>query len=668
MAAPATVKCAESKEAAHFRKNVLENALMKNPDVPASKKIKFVLSEAQSYFQQKATWPEVKKIATEAIIAQTRTISRFEYLVDAMINYESISSDSAFKKDMMDIEQTFSRELGKRINSMATAVTVSFISGNSTKQELDGFIKLRNALDEGGYFGSFGLRNPELIRDIDKAIKMLSGAQDTGQMRTDNIPEIKHGFTEDGHGLRLFEARQLTSSDKIAEFLASHTSSMDEMCSMAEWTNLIVSIGIKDDDAIRIASNPNMIKIFDYMKQYGLEYLNRFIEFNAGDFLWILEGFGAEKQEKLAELAIMVDSNSSVNLLRTFYGIAQIERRLYRSPIADDACILDRVNWDMEFVRRTINAAGKNAEHVTPFLDKIYDHRKDTSFMSLFRSFKGSEHYAAALYGCKGVQEQKTLKGKAAEIQSRIDVFKEFGFEYVERLDPELLEHFYKVATGKAEELDSEGRPRKLAIIVLNKDDQNGAFCGEQKLYHSLIDQGYNLIFCEAGKDTEVAERFFNHGRLASTPIFSQGMEIKKYDLLILGGHGSPYGIQFGRSNDEASRIDLQDYTKLKEYGDWEGMFTERAAILLWSCSTGGKLEEKVKSDFSNIMTMISDLSIQTTFAPILPISKGSNKTIEFDSDGYVVDTKYDYGDSIMSDLFLKAGNAARPMKRSEKK
>ena len=101
----------------------------------------------------------------------------------------------------------------------------------------------------------------------------------------------------------------------------------------------------------------------------------------------------------------------------------------------------------------------------------------------------------------------------------------------------------------------------------------------------------------------------------------------------------------------------LNDYAKLKKIGNWEGMFTERAAIVLWSCSTGGKLEKGEKSDFSNMMTMLSELTVQATFAPKIPVSK---ITLEFDKDGYLANTVYNNDKNI--------GNVSRPMRGQKRK
>ncbi|MFA6908045.1 MAG: hypothetical protein WC263_04420 [Candidatus Micrarchaeia archaeon] len=291
-------------------------------------------------------------------------------------------------------------------------------------------------------------------------------------------------------------------------------------------------------------------------------------------------------------------------------------------------------------------------------LGKLVD---DKAFNLLLSGFESAEApLLVALYYCDGVAKQKTLKSKAAEIQKRINVLKQFGFEYVERLDPVLLENFYRTATGTAEKFDSKGRPRKLALIVLNKDDWNGAFKDDQAVYHSLIDKGYNMLFCEAGSDMEVAERFFNYGRRGmdsgKSAHFAEDGKKTGYDLLILGGHGEPSKIKFGGIAGEWAYIDLQDYAKLKKYGDWESLFTDRAAILLWSCSTGGKLEEGKKSDFSNMMTMLGDLTAQATYAPKI---SASTESIKFDTDGYVVGTEYD---------IKGIGNVTRHAKVSGKK
>ena len=196
--------------------------------------------------------------------------------------------------------------------------------------------------------------------------------------------------------------------------------------------------------------------------------------------------------------------------------------------------------------------------------------------------------YVVALSGCDGVKSQKTLEGKVREIKERIKVLEELGIEFVGRCPPGALESTYLVATGKAD------MSRKLAIIVMPKADWNGAFYSGSGLYQSLLDNGYNVLICEAGTDGELAERFFNYGRreknAAGNSHFCPGQAGHvRYDLAVFAGHGTPETLFLGTSQATLgpATLDVEDEFMLKKYGNWNGMLTKKARVCLWACSTG---------------------------------------------------------------------------------
>ncbi|MFA5930644.1 MAG: hypothetical protein WC861_07225 [Candidatus Micrarchaeia archaeon] len=492
-----------------------------------------------------------------------------------------------------------------------------FLAGRVNRTIREDLLILRQRLGARGDLERFGKAHPDAMQALDNMVGGLQRAHEK----------------------------------KLVGFIVSQTSKGDEQALMKEMAVRMMGIGVSLDRFIKIAENPSRLKMLSAAwPQCSGSVINA--DDAVGKIDDILLNFSKGKQAKIAELAVALFQVSPMplELLGGKIGLQQKKEfaRGKWSPI-DDTCVLDKCGWDAGFAKQIVRMAGKNAARVLPLLGVIYENREDPSFMALLQSFKGEEHYVAALYGCKGVQGQKTIKGKTAEIMKRMSVLKEYGVESVERFDSVLLEHFYSVAMGKADKCDSEGRERKLALIVLNKNDWNGGFADDQSKYHDLIEHGYNLIFCEAGKDTEVAERFFNYGKLAGKPSSKrvEGMKAK-YDLLVLGGHGTPSTMTFGKYPFDQWAVDASDYSKLRDYGNWDGMLTKRAAVLLWSCETAGAREHSW-DQFTNLINMFSGLTRHKTFAPTIPTSV---KKIEFDSDDYVVGQKYgDSGASASSDM-----------------
>ncbi|MFA6214683.1 MAG: hypothetical protein WC717_05400 [Candidatus Micrarchaeia archaeon] len=221
-----------------------------------------------------------------------------------------------------------------------------------------------------------------------------------------------------------------------------------------------------------------------------------------------------------------------------------------------------------------------------------------------------------------------------AEIQKKAEVFLELGLDWAEMGDREILDNVYLTATGQAQ---MEGR--KLAFVVITKDDAQGSFTGDQALYHSLMEQGYNLIICQAGNEDEVAERFFNYGRLAKDSgkngHFRQAGAHLTYDFAIFGAHGTFGSMGFGATEGEKSEIDLSDYDEMRAKGDWESMMSKNAVALLHSCSTGYESELGKEGRFQNIRDMIGPLLNRDVFAPRI---ESHVHGLVFDESGYVGD------------------------------
>ena len=210
----------------------------------------------------------------------------------------------------------------------------------------------------------------------------------------------------------------------------------------------------------------------------------------------------------------------------------------------------------------------------------------------------------------------QTESEKIAKLRDIVRIFDSYGNEFYARLSPKMIDNVYMTATDP--EYAKKWRndfPPKNALVVLNKNDLDGAFYNDQAFYESLIDHGYNLIRCEANDEKEVAIRFFGNGLLDAPK------EPIKYDLLVLGGHGTPREISFGKGNDEKYLVDLSDFGTDEGYGrlEWARMFNDGAKVVLNSCSTGAESEAPKEGNpgyFKNVMQMIAGLTGVDVYAP----------------------------------------------------
>ena len=214
----------------------------------------------------------------------------------------------------------------------------------------------------------------------------------------------------------------------------------------------------------------------------------------------------------------------------------------------------------------------------------------------------------------------------------------QFDIENFQRFNYDIIENAYLAATDAEFSIG-----KKTAIIILNKNDWNKAFEDDTGIYKQLMEQGYCLVLCEANDEEGVATRFFNRGKEDGAP---SALGERAYDLVILGGHGTPTSINFGKAVGEKSKFDLGDFKQGGRFlpGSWDSMLNEQSVIILSSCSTGGDIAQFASQDdkspssnpgnFQNIMDMISLLATTAmVFAPNLPCGIS---VLEFDGEGRV--------------------------------
>jgi len=264
-------------------------------------------------------------------------------------------------------------------------------------------------------------------------------------------------------------------------------------------------------------------------------------------------------------------------------------------------------------------------------------------------------HYASELAGVYGVSPD------SEEIRKKAKAIGALGITIFSRYDKEILDNIYLTAAGQGV------MSKKIAFVVLNKNDWNDAFADDQKMYHDLMDHGYNLIVCEADDERELKNRFFNYGQTKkdrdASKHFKQGQSShKRYDLFIIGGHGEPARINLGPSKEAAEKdeadISISDYRKGKRY-NWEKMMVDDGKCVLMSCSTGSK-ELTNYSKFQNVMDMIGDLTHRDVLAPSIPVT---GVAFVYGNDNQVADVRWTPFDEGMPDV----GNRHRASEKKAK-
>jgi len=244
----------------------------------------------------------------------------------------------------------------------------------------------------------------------------------------------------------------------------------------------------------------------------------------------------------------------------------------------------------------------------------------------------------SALWKCAGVAGQKTMAGKISEINKRMAVLERLGIQSPNRYGYDALENVYLTLTGK----NAGG---KLAYVMFPKEDWNGAFYQDQEVFKSLLDKGYSLIICEAGTDTEMKERWFNHGLLESDKQ-ANALKGKKYAGFIWGAHASPTSMCLSSSLFQGSRYFTTKDEKWMGKFDFGSMLDDKAKGVLIACSAGKKETEYsffplpvlpyiavVQVPSKNISQVASNLTKTDVYgAP--GVSAGTQ--IKFDSEGRI--------------------------------
>jgi len=151
-----------------------------------------------------------------------------------------------------------------------------------------------------------------------------------------------------------------------------------------------------------------------------------------------------------------------------------------------------------------------------------------------------------------------------------MELIDKYNITYGIRYSPEFLNKMYDGIKGKQDET------MPLCIVVMTKDDWNGAFYNDRAIYDQLSET-HRVAVVEVETDTDFYKKINEirdmHG---------------KASLMIIGGHGNPEGIRLGRGGTEREYIDETDIKQ--EESEMTGVgsaISKGGTVILASCSTG---------------------------------------------------------------------------------
>ena len=191
---------------------------------------------------------------------------------------------------------------------------------------------------------------------------------------------------------------------------------------------------------------------------------------------------------------------------------------------------------------------------------------------------------------------------------------------------------------------------QRLAVLIYPKSDWNGAFAADSGMIGALIDNGYRVLYREAG-DVAEAKR-----------ALSMSVNGVKADIVVLGGHGTAKSLNLGREELTPSKMgELFDESTLN--GIKPG-----GLLVFLSCSVGAG-----KIDADNLVN-----AARRHIPPsLLPIGRVVGPTADatfaswvFDGAGTAVDVKYagkaeNYRASVIMHTQRESLSASAALRRS---
>lgn len=282
------------------------------------------------------------------------------------------------------------------------------------------------------------------------------------------------------------------------------------------------------------------------------------------------------------------------------------------------------------FERMTQRVA-KEPKDVQPYLAnalKAYTQRSDPALDKLLALEKFYDDPRYAQYP----PEERMNLAYGIEVlggKNALRLTQERGISYFLRYSKEELERqmyqvdqTYRPKHARLEELKQQAQ-KPVFLVVYNKNDWNGGFYDDQNKFNTLS-KDFNVVVYEAGNE----DAFYD--------AVEKTAKIGDITHLLIGGHGSPNGIQLGAGREETAYLDLTDAQKMKGLKK----YLQGAIVILEACSTGQDREA-----IGGVLAKTWEVS--QLFAPVEPAA--INQDGWRVAGGKVVDMQYSVDKSVFN-------------------
>ncbi|KPJ64750.1 hypothetical protein AMJ44_12190 [candidate division WOR-1 bacterium DG_54_3] len=312
------------------------------------------------------------------------------------------------------------------------------------------------------------------------------------------------------------------------------------------------------------------------------------------DFLEYLEGSGYLSAQLKTRLLF---GSKSYNLNKK--KVDSLIRKIANIKVAE--------NQILPILQNIMRAGVKHVKDIEALLQAVLSipskERKcpDSSLSNLFQVVKAMEaagfcesdeveNFIGGLLGvrkgksseiiAKNLPKLLSLSEKPINLKKIIEVIKSINVLRFENAD------LAEIILNRVKNTKDE---RRLAIVVFPVADIGVVFGDRADIFDALIKNDYRVLYYEVSTDRDFYKRL------------KEATKDQKASLLLIGGHGTPKGVNFGSESfdyqEEVYFLDLSDKEEMNRnrIGDLvDGVLEDGGQIILCSCSTGHGEDKKL--------------------------------------------------------------------------
>lgn len=424
--------------------------------------------------------------------------------------------------------------------------------------------------------GINGLNEIERVMKSNIPLKYLQDLRAIG-IQESNVHIIMDWYKAELTAKQIKPFFELRDSEKVdyevlkPENIKKYWKIIDSKEKHEQLLSLIVA-GISIEESLTAVEKNLALKDVQMVKKYKL------------DVSWV-ETF---KKYDLVEFVQILESQNERNLPYSLKKIVPLlEACLDRSDVKE----MLQLDFNLSFAKST-HEAGENWREYLPYKEFAnYDNLQALQMMKLFQVSPDNlkrycKQYPHGGYDFNNQQVDAVIlseyeKGNLPEEARQF--LEKHNLSFPNRYPISILKQMKNVY----ESVERQGK--STAILIIGKNDWNGAFEGGRP-YEDLL-KGYNVFIYEVSSENDFIKTVKTFGT-------EQENAGKKIDLMIIGGHGYPGGINFSVVKGEQSELDISDSEDLKGL---DKFLAPNGKIVLRSCSTG-----KGGAEANNIASTIS--------------------------------------------------------------